>query len=196
MSTQDKYAAIKSKIRMLYERHQGRYGYRRITAALRQAGEMINHKSVQRLMQQLGLQSLVRPKKYRSYRGAVGRIAPNLLERQFQAERPNQKWVTDVTEFHVNGQKLYLSPVMDLYNGEIIAWHTERRPVFRLVSSMLQKPSRGSSCRKNRYCTPTRAGSINRPCIENCYMSMRLCKACPGKETAWTMLRWKASSAR
>lgn len=139
MSTQDKYAAIKSKIRMLDERHQGRYGYRRITAALRQAGEMINHKSVQRLMQQLGLQSLVRPKKYRSYRGAVGRIAPNLLERQFQAERPNQKWVTDVTEFHVNGQKLYLSPVMDLYNGEIIAWHTERRPVFRLVSSMLQK---------------------------------------------------------
>lgn len=139
MGTQDKYAAIKSKIRMLYERHQGRYGYRRITAALRQAGEVINHKSVQRLMQRLGLQSLVRPKKYRSYRGAVGRIAPNLLERQFRAERPNQKWVTDVTEFHVNGQKLYLSPVMDLYNGEIIAWHTERRPVFRLVSSMLQK---------------------------------------------------------
>ncbi len=139
MSTQDKYAAIKSKIRALYEHHKGRYGYRRITAALRQDGELINHKAVQRLMQQLGLQSLVRPKKYRSYRGAVGRIAPDLLQRQFRAKRPNQKWVTDVTEFRINGQKLYLSPVMDLYNGEIVAWHTERRPVFRLVSSMLEK---------------------------------------------------------
>ena len=139
MRGQDKYAVIKSKIRTLYDHHKGRYGYRRITAALRQTGEIINHKAVQRLMQQLGLQSLVRPKKYRSYRGAVGRIAPNLLERQFCAEQPNQKWVTDVTEFHVNGQKLYLSPVMDLYNGEIVAWHTERRPVFRLVSNMLQK---------------------------------------------------------
>lgn len=97
LGAQDKYAAIKSKIRALYDDHQGRYGYRRITAVLRQSGETINHKVVQRLMQVLGLQSLVRIKKYRSYRGAVGRIAPDLLQRQFDAERPNQKWVTDVT---------------------------------------------------------------------------------------------------
>ena len=70
------------------------------------------------------MKSLVRPKKYRSYRGAVGRVAPNVLQRQFQAERPNQKWVTDVTEFNVGGEKLYLSPVMDLYNGEIMAYQT------------------------------------------------------------------------
>ena len=138
-STQDKYAAIKSKIRALYDHHKGRYGYRRITAVLRQDGEPINHKTVQRLMQRLGLRSLVRPKKYRSYRGMVGRIAPDLLQRQFGAERPNQKWVTDVTEFHVNGQKLYLSPVMDLYNGEIVAWQMERRPLLRLVTAMLKK---------------------------------------------------------
>lgn len=138
LSGQDKYADIKSKIRTLYEHHKGRYGYRRITAALGQAGDIINHKAVQRLMQQLGLQSVVRPKRYRSYRGSVGPIAPDLLQRQFRAQRPNQKWVTDVTEFQVNGQKLYLSPVMDLYNGEIVAWQTERRPVLRLVTGMLQ----------------------------------------------------------
>lgn len=138
LSAPDKYAGIISKIRALHDHHKGRYGYRRITAALRQAGELVNHKAVQRLMRKLGLQSVVRPKKYRSYRGAVGRIAPDLLQRQFQAERPNQKWVTDVTEFRVNGQKLYLSPVMDLYNGEIVAWQTERRPVLRLVTAMLQ----------------------------------------------------------
>lgn len=65
----DRHAGLKARIRQIYERHKGRYGYRRITAALRQAGETINHKAVQRLMQSLGLKSLVRPKKYRSYRG-------------------------------------------------------------------------------------------------------------------------------
>jgi len=90
-------------------------------------------------MVQLGLRSLVRPKKYRSHKGEVGQAAANVLQRQFQAQAANQKWVTDVTEFNVAGEKLYLSPVMDLYNGEIVAFETARRPVFKLVSSMLQK---------------------------------------------------------
>lgn len=135
----DKHAALKIRIRKLYKRHWGLYGYRRITLGLRKKGENVNHKTVQRLMQVLGLKSLVCPKKYRSYRGTVGKAAPNLLERKFQAEQPNQKWVTDVTEFNVKGQKLYLSPVMDLYNGEILAYHTARRPAFTLVSDMLRK---------------------------------------------------------
>ena len=137
--TGDKYAALKTRIRRIYDDHRGRYGYRRITMVLKQAGETVNHKTVQRLMRALGLTSLVRRKRYRAYRGAVGRIAPNLLDRQFQAQRPNQKWVTDITEFSVNGQKLYLSPVMDLYNGEIVAYQTGRRPVLSLVSGMLHK---------------------------------------------------------
>ena len=87
----------------------------------------------------MGLKSLVRPKKYRSYKGAAGRVAPDMLERRFSAEGANQKWVTDVTEFTVAGEKLYLSPIMDLFNGEIIAFETARRPVFKLVESMLGK---------------------------------------------------------
>lgn len=135
----DKYADLKQSIRTLYERHQGRYGYRRITAALQQLGTFVNHKTIQRLMQELGLKSLVRIKKYRSYKGDVGRAAPNILQRQFNAQEANQKWVTDVTEFKVAGEKLYLSPVMDLYNGEIIAFETSKRPVFEMVSKMLKK---------------------------------------------------------
>lgn len=138
----DKHAAIKGRIRAVYASHKGRYGYRRITATLRQAGQCVNHKTVQKLMQALGLKSLVRPKKYRSYRGEVGRVAPNLLARQFEADRPNQKWVTDVTEFKVRDQKLYLSPVMDLYNGEIVAYETRTRPLFGLVGNMLKKAMR------------------------------------------------------
>ncbi|ONY04250.1 transposase, partial [Burkholderia cenocepacia] len=139
MAAGDRYANLKAKIQTVYDHHKGRYGYRRITAAIRQTGDAINHKTVQRLMGQLQLKSLVRPKRYRSWRGEVGRVAPNLLRRQFDAERPNQKWVTDVTEFNVEGQKLYLSPVMDLYNGEIVAYQMDERPSFELVSCMLKK---------------------------------------------------------
>lgn len=135
----DKYAGLKARIGAVYARHKGRYGYRRITSVLRQTGELVNHKTVQRLMQTLKIRSLVRVKKYRSYRGDVGRIAPDLLKRQFEASGPNQKWATDVTEFNVQGKKLYLSPVMDLYNGEIVAYQTEQRPVFELVTKMLKK---------------------------------------------------------
>lgn len=135
----DRQAGLKTHILQIYECHKGRYGYRRITAALRQAGETINHKVVQRLMQSLGLKSLVRPKKYRSYRGHGHVSVPNILQRQFRAQQPNEKWVTDVTEFNVGGDKLYLSPVMDLYNGEIVAYQTSRRPHFSMVSTMLRK---------------------------------------------------------
>jgi transposase InsO family protein len=81
----------------------------------------------------------LRIKKYRAYHGEVGRAAPNVLERQFQAVRPNEKWVTDVTEFSVGGQKLYLSPVLDLYNGEIVSFETAKRPLFRMVGAMLRR---------------------------------------------------------
>ena len=133
----DKYAAIKQRIRTIYDKHHGRYGYRRVTAAMRQLGELINHKAVQRQMRLMGLKSLVRPKKYRSFQGNVGLAAPNLLQRDFKATEANQKWATDVTEFNVAGEKLYLSPILDLFNGEIIAFETARRPVYKMIDTML-----------------------------------------------------------
>lgn len=136
---QDKYGKVKEQIRTIFDQHNGRYGYRRITAALAQMGERINHKTVQRLMGVLDLKSLVRPKKYRSFKGDIGVAADNVLDRQFKADVPNQKWVTDVTEFNVDGDKLYLSPLLDLYNGEIIAYEISNRPVFAMVQSMLEK---------------------------------------------------------
>ncbi|WP_422392631.1 IS3 family transposase [Mycetohabitans rhizoxinica] len=135
----DKYAELKARIRTLFHQHKGRYGYRRITATIRQDGIVINHKTIQRLMTELKLKCCVRVKKYRAYKGQIGHTAPNLLDRRFDAQRPNRKWVTDVTEFNVSGQKLYLSPVLDLYNGEIIAYETSRRPLFNMVERMLSK---------------------------------------------------------
>ncbi len=133
----DKYSDLKQQIKAIYNKHKGRYGYRRITLALRNMGLIVNHKCIQRLMQSMKLKSRIRITKYRSYKGQVGRVADNLLQRQFKADKPNQKWVTDVTEFNVRGEKLYLSPIMDLFNGEIIAFKTQRSPVYRLVREML-----------------------------------------------------------
>jgi putative transposase len=135
----DKYQLVKDLITTIFHRHKGRYGYRRIWAEVRNLGHVVNHKTVQRLMGELGLKSLVRPKKYQSYKGEQGLTAPDLLKRRFRATCPNQKWVTDVTEFGVAGEKLYLSPVMDLHNGEIIAYETATRPSFELVGTMLSK---------------------------------------------------------
>ncbi len=135
----DKHASLKTRLLELYHQHKGRYGYRRITVAIRRTGVVVNHKTVQRLMAELGLKSLVRAKKYRSYRGTVGVVAPNVLQRGFKARRPHEKWATDVTEFKVKGEKLYLSPILDLYNGEIIAYTTGRRPELKMVSTMLRK---------------------------------------------------------
>lgn len=135
----DKYEEVKSVISAIFNEHKGRYGYRRITLELSNRGFHINHKTVRRLMNELGLKCLVLIKKYRSYKGEIGRIAPNILKRDFVASKPNQKWVTDVTEFHLFGEKLYLSPVIDLFNGEVIAYNFESRPVYPLVSKMLDQ---------------------------------------------------------
>jgi transposase InsO family protein len=81
---------------------------------------------------------MLREKKYHSYRGKVGKIAPNLLKRDFRAVRPNLKWTTDITEFKLLGQKLYLSPIMDLFNGEIISYTVSCSPSFHPVTQMLK----------------------------------------------------------
>ena len=95
----DKDAELKTLIQAIYHEHKGRYGYRRIKDELKNQGHKVNHKKVQRLMKELGLKSIVRMKKYRSYKGKVGKTAPNILNRNFKAEKPNEKWVTDITEF-------------------------------------------------------------------------------------------------
>lgn len=133
---------LKAKIQAVYAAHRGLYGYRRITAAIRRDGQLVNHKTIQRLMSEMGIKSRVRVKKFKSYKGEAGAAAPNTLNRNFTASRLNQKWVTDVTEFAVAGKKLYLSPVMDLYNGEILAYETSNRPSFSLVFNMLKKAAK------------------------------------------------------
>lgn len=137
LNDNDKYKTEKQIITEIFHQHKGRYGYRRITLELRNRGVILNHKTVSKLMSKLGLKCQVRMKKYRSYKGQTGIVAPNILDRNFKAERPNQKWSTDVTEFSLFGAKCYLSPIIDLYNGEIISFNITSRPTLDLVLNMV-----------------------------------------------------------
>jgi transposase InsO family protein len=133
----EKQADLKAVIKGIFNDHKGRYGYRRITLELRNRGYTVNHKCVLKLMHACGLKCKVRARKYRSYRGNVGIVAPNIINRDFKAIRPNQKWATDVTEFNIKGDKLYLSPIIDMYNNEIISYILSERPTFKQVADML-----------------------------------------------------------
>ena len=135
----DKYVYVKKMILKIYTENKKRVGYRRITMELHNQGVYINHKTVRKLMKQQGLRCRVRMKRYNSYKGDVGKIASNLLERNFEATMPNQKWVTDITEFSLFGRKLYLSPILDLYSRDIVSYSISDRPVFSQVVDMLEQ---------------------------------------------------------
>jgi putative transposase len=182
LSRTDRHAALRNRIRSIFNAHKGRYGYRRVTAAIRGLGHIVNHKTVQRLMVEMGLKSPVRPKKYRCYKGDAGRVAPDLLKRQFTAQSANQKWVTDVTEFNVTGDKLYLSPVMDLYNGEIIAFETATRPIFKLVATCLPRHWTGWATPKSRSCIPITDGNTRCPHTGACFKRVTSSRACHARQ--------------
>ena len=134
----DKWAFERQRVAELYHLNRGRYGYRRLTQAMRNEGYVINGKTGRRLMSEAGIKCQVRMKKYKSYKGEIGKIAPNLLERDFKADAPHKKLVTDVTEFHLFGVKIYLSPVLDLYNSELIYYTVYRHPVMDMVLEMIK----------------------------------------------------------
>lgn len=134
-----KHRTHKEEILAIYNQHKGRYGYRRITLELRNRGTILNHKTVLRLMNKLGIQGKRKRTKYRSYAGQVGKVAPNLLGRNFTAGKPYEKLTTDVTQFSIVSGKVFLSPVQDLFNGEIISYSVTQRPVYAQIEKMLFK---------------------------------------------------------
>lgn len=136
---EDKHAEEKEVISQIFKEIKGRYGYRRITMEMHNRGYCINHKTVRKLMHLCGIKCEIRRRKYRSYKGEVGKVAPNILKRNFATTKPNQKWVTDVTEFNVHGEKVYLSPILDLFNGEIISYNLSLNPTFHQIIDMLNK---------------------------------------------------------
>ena len=139
LKTSDRYANEKESIKQIFYEHKGRYGYRRVTAEMRNRGFMLNHKTIRRPMGDLGLKGKIRPVRYRSYKGEVGKIAPKIIDRNFTAEAPNRKWATDVTQIKIGSVKLYLSPILDIFNGEIISYNISQDTVPKSVSELSKK---------------------------------------------------------
>ena len=138
----DKDNRLKAEIQSIFTEHKGNYGYRRIHLELRNRGFLVNHKRVQRLMNVLNLQARIRQKrKYSSHKGDIGKKADNLIQRRFEASKPMEKCYTDVTEFAIpaSTQKLYLSPVLDGFNSEIVAYNLSTSPNLEQVKAMLDQ---------------------------------------------------------
>ncbi len=136
----DRYAHVRPVLREVFDRSYRSYGYRRVRIVLAgKHGMNLSGKTVLRLMREEHRLCQVRRRKYRSYRGEQGRIAPNILNRDFTTNQASCKWVTDITEFTINGNKLYLSPVIDLFNREVISYGLQPSPTLPLVTDMLTK---------------------------------------------------------
>ena len=126
-------------IRAVFEKHKGRYGVRRICHELLNRGYRVNHKKVQRLMHKMGLKGKRPKEKYHSYLGEVGKTADNIIGRNFKADRPDQKWTTDVSQFNLPFGKCYLSPILDMYTNEIISYDLSLHPDYEQIANMLNR---------------------------------------------------------
>ena len=141
----DKDKWIKDLIIEIFNKNKSRYGCPRITLELRNRGIIVNHKKVQRLMNVLGLNAFNPRAKYKSYKGEIGKTCDNALLdketgiRRFETTGVNQKWTTDVSEFHISSGKLYLSPILDMHNREIISYNISTSPNFEQITDMLDK---------------------------------------------------------
>ena len=139
LKAQDKYLALRSKIKTVFTEAYCSYGYQRIHAHLKNAGITVSEKIVRRIMQQehLIVPYTTHKRKYSSYKGEISPEVDNLIQRDFSAERPNEKWLTDITEFSIPAGKVYLSPVIDCYDGLIVTWTIGTSPNAELVNTML-----------------------------------------------------------
>jgi len=124
-------------IKSIFFENKKRYGFKRITAELHNQEYVINKKKVLRLMTKMGLRAIKRKEKYHSYMGSVGSLADNLINRDFIANGPNKKWSTDVSQFNCSFGKCYLSPILDMYCGDIVAWNLSLSPNFEQTNKML-----------------------------------------------------------
>ncbi len=139
----DKYADLRVKVRTVFEESSNRYGYRRIHSSLKNKELTVSEKVVRRIMREDKLiVPNIKRRKYNSYKGEITPAVPNVIERDFRAEQPNMKWLTDITEFHIPAGKIYLSPIIDCFDGLPVSWTIGTSPDAELVNTMLDNAIR------------------------------------------------------
>lgn len=136
----DKYSDIRIRIKTIFTENKCCYGYRRIHAILQRENVALSEKIVRRIMKEEQLQvKIKRRRKYSSYQGEISPAVPDIIQRDFHSEKPNEKWLTDITEFAIPAGKIYLSPIVDCFDGMLPAWTIGTSPDSRLVNEMLDK---------------------------------------------------------
>jgi transposase InsO family protein/transposase-like protein len=139
MSVGDKYTELRERVRTAFNEANGRYGYRRIHVVLTRDGGRVSEKVIRRLMREENLVVVGRKRrKYNSYLGEISPPVPNIIQRDFHAEAPNTKWLTDITEFRIPAGRVYLAPTVDCFDGMAVSWSIGKSPSAELVNSMLE----------------------------------------------------------
>jgi len=135
----DKYAALRTVVKEVFAENQSRYGYRRVHAVIKSKGTILSEKVVRRIMEEEQLSVPCKKKrKYSSYKGEISPAVENMVSRDFHADAPNTKWLTDLTEFHIPAGKVYLSPIIDCFDGMVVSWTIGTSPDAELVNTMLE----------------------------------------------------------
>lgn len=135
----DRNREIEEKIKEIYDKNKGTYGVRRVYRELQNKGYKINHKKVQRIMHELKLFGKRPKQKYHSYKGQIGKIANNIINRDFKTTKPLQKWTTDISQFNFTWGKCYISPILDMHTNEIISYDLSLNPNIEQINRMLGK---------------------------------------------------------
>lgn len=140
MRRPDKYGDLRTRVREIFSQVNGCYGYRRIHSSIKRSGITVSEKVVRCVMREENLRvACVKRRKYSSYMGEISPAPENIIARNFHAEKPNEKWLTDITEFRIPAGKVYLSPIIDCFDGMDVAWSIGTAPNAELVNTMLDE---------------------------------------------------------
>ena len=138
LQEKDKYEPLREQISAVYVQSKCTYGYRRITLSLKASNINVNHKTVRKQMKQMGIKAIQKAKKYHSYKGTVGVVAPNIIHRDFKATEPCKKWTTDISQISIGEKKLFLSVLLDMFNGEILSYKLSEHPNLKIVTDTIR----------------------------------------------------------
>ena len=165
-AVEERNTALSAEIQAIFAQNKGRYGVRRVHAELINRGFTVNHKRVQRLMHKMSLFGKRPKEKYHSYKGEVGRVAANLIDRDFSTTAPLEKWTTDVSQFSFPWGKCYLSPILDMNTNEIVAYDLSQSPNLEQIGRMLKSASERFPHLDGLVLHLIRAGNTSTQCTE------------------------------
>ena len=193
-AAKERNANLSSEITNIFNENKERYGVRRVHHELLNRGFKVNHKRVQRIMNQLSLKGKRPKEKYHSYKGDVGKVADNIINRDFSTEKPLQKWTTDVSQFNLPWGKCYISPILDMNTNEVISYNLSLSPNMAQVKDMLNKAFKRFPFVQGLIMHSDQGWQYQHAFYREELKKHGIINPCPERATAMTTALWKHSS--